>query len=323
MVDTDLLREVRDNQAQSFMRELLLCEEAQAYLKHRGITQATIEQFGIGYDASKHAIVFPDHDEQGVVGFTFRSVDEHSALRYWNSANDSLYSKGELLPGLHQVLDRAIEQGKLYVVEGRFDALHLVQVGVAAVPMQGSSLSEAQLSLLKHLFERYGIVPVLIPDNDAAGEEGLCANQTRLEQLDIAYRTCRVPKEYKDIAEYLTKSEEGAIVHKGVFAIKNDQVMGKGVHAVLVDVETNEKVWETFVPIGEQELYEAQYHAFLSLVKEVIERNIDEVSFRGLQQLVVKQVLGEWQVSKSRLHRLCTEIRSFLPEIPRWRFDVA
>jgi len=111
-------------------------------------------------------LLFPIHDLRGrVVGFGGRLLGEGEP-KYLNSPDSAVFHKGHLLYNLHQA-KQAIRQAEYaVVVEGYFDALRLVQVGIEnVVAPLGTGLTPDQATLLRRFTEPV----VLLYDADAAG----------------------------------------------------------------------------------------------------------------------------------------------------------
>jgi DNA primase len=177
--------------------------EAAAYLERRGLDQATILRFGLGYappertglkraleaegyaetaaveagllvqpedgpsyDRFRHRVTFPIHDRRGrIVGFGGRALGEARA-KYLNTPDTPLFHKGELLYGLSLARPAVRQHGSVVVAEGYMDVIALAQAGFAnAVAPLGTAVTEAQLALLWQLADE----PVVCLDGDEAG----------------------------------------------------------------------------------------------------------------------------------------------------------
>ena len=82
------------------------------------------------------------------------------------------------------------------VVEGPFDVMHLVQLGLLAVGLNGVSLSTEKILKIKHASPS---LVVLMLDPDTAGRQGVQRAVTRLLQQSVPHRTVtldRDPKHY-------------------------------------------------------------------------------------------------------------------------------
>ena len=111
-------------------------------------------------------LLFPIHDLRArVVGFGGRVLGEGEP-KYLNSPESAVFHKGRLLYNLH-LAKQAIRQAEFaVVVEGYFDALRLVQVGVEnTVAPLGTGLTPDQAGLLRRFTEQV----VLLYDGDAPG----------------------------------------------------------------------------------------------------------------------------------------------------------
>jgi DNA primase len=111
-------------------------------------------------------LLFPIHDLRArVVGFGGRLLGDGEP-KYLNSPDSGVFHKGQLLYNLHQA-KQAIRQAEFgVVVEGYFDALGLVQVGIEnVVAPLGTGLTPEQATLLRRFTEPV----VLLYDADAPG----------------------------------------------------------------------------------------------------------------------------------------------------------
>lgn len=136
------------------------------YLQARGLTPASIEQFGLGYapkswdglikhlqehgvspqegleagvlmeregryfDRFRHRVTFPILDPLGrIVAFTARALEKDDNPKYLNSPETALFKKSQLLYGYPQARAAIRERGRAVVVEGLFDVIALHQMG--------------------------------------------------------------------------------------------------------------------------------------------------------------------------------------------------
>jgi DNA primase len=179
------------------------------YLRQkRGLTDATIETFGLGYaprsfdnalkhfsgrgyteqdlldsgllsesedgkrfDRFRHRIMIPIRDEQGrMAGFGARIVDADDIPKFLNSPETPIFSKGRLLYGLDRARKPIRAADQAVIVEGYLDVIAVHQAGYENVvsPM-GTALTEDQLRLLKRFTRRI----VLALDPDSAGRKAV------------------------------------------------------------------------------------------------------------------------------------------------------
>ncbi len=156
--------------------------KARAYLRRRGLDEALIRKWGLGY-APRHGawlarafgrheallrrmglvrdgqrgayaffrdrVMFPIRDRRGrVVGFGGRVIGEGEP-KYLNSPDSEWFHKHELLFGFYEQRDWIRELRQVLVVEGYFDVLALAQHrALPAVAPLGTALGDAQLRLL-------------------------------------------------------------------------------------------------------------------------------------------------------------------------------
>jgi len=193
-------------------------EPALAYLRDRGMSDATLETFEIGYapeswdatmkhlvergfqerdlvdagvvserdtgglfDRFRNRVMFPIRDVRGrMAGFGARVLDPDAVPKYLNSPQTSTFDKGRLLYGLDKSRQEIRKLDQAVIVEGYMDVIGLYQAGFGnAVSPMGTALTESQLRLLK----RYSRRIVLALDADTAG------SQATLRGLDIARET--------------------------------------------------------------------------------------------------------------------------------------
>jgi len=176
--------------------------DAQTYLKNRGITQRSIEDFGIGFvpDAGavmgflrSQALPLPRVEEAGIiargergdyyarlhqritfpiyspagalVGFGGRTVTNHPA-KYINSPQTKLFNKSRLLYGYHRAKEHIYARKQIIVSEGYLDVVLFHQAGfTTAVATLGTALTEEHLPLLHKGDPRV----ILAYDGDKAG----------------------------------------------------------------------------------------------------------------------------------------------------------
>jgi DNA primase len=194
------------------------------YLRNqRGLTDASIETFGLGYaprawdsalvhftqrgysekdlfeaglvserdsggyyDRFRNRIMIPIRDEHGrMAGFGARIVDPNDVPKFLNSPETPVFSKGRLLYGLDRARKPIRVGDQAVIVEGYLDVIVLHQAGYENVvsPM-GTALTEDQLRLLKKFTRKI----VLALDPDAAGQKavlrGLDAARQAMDRED-------------------------------------------------------------------------------------------------------------------------------------------
>ncbi|MBE0672808.1 MAG: DNA primase [Anaerolineales bacterium] len=203
------LRNLLEDAVIYYRTQLFANKDILTYLhEKRGLTDATIETFGLGfapsgydnalkyftqrgfkehelleagllteredgrrYDKFRNRIMIPIRDEQGrMAGFGARIVDPNDIPKFLNSPETPVFSKGRLLYGLDRARKPIRAADQAVIVEGYLDVIALHQAGYENVvsPM-GTALTEDQLRLLKKSTRRI----VLALDPDAAGQKAV------------------------------------------------------------------------------------------------------------------------------------------------------
>lgn len=177
---------------------------AREYLKRRGLSSETIQQFRIGYapdtwdsllthlriqgidaklglaaglliqrengsgmyDRFRNRIIFPIQDKSGnVIAMGGRALGD-AMPKYLNSPETPIYKKSSSLYGLYTNKSAILQHGYGYIVEGYMDLLTLWQAGVKPVlATLGTALTEEHLKILKGLVKDW----ILVFDGDNAG----------------------------------------------------------------------------------------------------------------------------------------------------------
>jgi DNA primase len=178
--------------------------EARAYLTARGIEQATVDRFGIGFapvewegmlkamaregitpqELATAGLVVPRDTGTGhydrfrgrvmltitdlrkrVVGFGGRVLGDGTP-KYLNSPDTPLFKKGQTLFALDVAREAIARTKSVIVVEGYFDAIALHQAGLTqTVATLGTALTPEHVQVLR----RFASKVVLLFDPDAAG----------------------------------------------------------------------------------------------------------------------------------------------------------
>ena len=178
--------------------------KALEYLRRRGINDAIIETFALGfapdgwqsltdhlkkigftsdlarsaglivqnrqangyYDRFRNRIIFPIFDlGEQVVGFGGRVMGDGEP-KYLNSPESPVYNKRRILYGLNRSRQACRRSGIIHIVEGYFDLLTLYQHGIEnTAATLGTALTEEHIRLIKGHAER----TVLVFDADEGG----------------------------------------------------------------------------------------------------------------------------------------------------------
>uniref|UniRef100_UPI00286E0107 DNA primase n=1 Tax=Sandarakinorhabdus sp. TaxID=1916663 RepID=UPI00286E0107 len=196
---------------------------ARAYLDKRGLSQAVITAFGLGfapdggalrkhmkdveteklveagligrsedgdiYDRFRGRLMFPIRDRRGrVIGFGGRALGD-AQPKYLNSADGPLFDKGRILYNLDKAGPAGRKANRLVIVEGYMDVIGVAQAGIAelAAPL-GTALTEAQLGLAWRVADE----PILCFDGDAAGQRAALRAATRALPLLAPGKSLRI-----------------------------------------------------------------------------------------------------------------------------------
>lgn len=156
------------------------------YLQERGIDEAVIEKFEIGWngpgdellrflkakgyseqdmvagnvvrlsesglhDVFASRITFPIHDSLGnPIGFTARSMDPQAVSKYINTTETPIYVKGRTLFNYHRAKPAARRENRILLCEGVTDVLAMDRAGIEnAVATLGTACTREQLRLLR------------------------------------------------------------------------------------------------------------------------------------------------------------------------------
>ena len=184
--DNNEARRVLEQVQNWYSKQLDSTPVAVKYLHDRGITQQSIETFGIGYVGASHElmnflqatflplpkaqeagiidrresggfyarlterITFPIYSPSGaIVGFGGRTISNHPA-KYINSPQTKLFNKSQLLYGYSKAKEAIYKNKKLIVCEGYLDVIMFHQAGFKeAVATLGTALTQEHLPILR------------------------------------------------------------------------------------------------------------------------------------------------------------------------------
>lgn len=195
--------------AAGFFKDSLKTEEGHAigyaYFKSRGLEDATIEKFGLGWaplsrhalaDAAREAgykeeflvdtglcvkrddgslsdrffdrVIFPIYSVNGrPIAFGGRTLRTDKAVaKYVNSPETEIYVKSRSLYGIYFARNEIVRQDRCFLVEGYLDVISMHQLGITNVAASsGTSLTVEQVRLIRRFTENVTI----IYDGDSAG----------------------------------------------------------------------------------------------------------------------------------------------------------
>ena len=202
------LRDAVEAAAVYFEEQLRTAEgrEALSYAHARGLTQATLKEFRIGYapqsrealktallkkgfgeaqlleagllikpddgrpsyDRFRKRLTIPITDTRGrVIAFGARALDAAAEPKYLNSPETKLFDKGSTIFNFARARKGAFDRGEVIVVEGYMDVIALHQAGFDnTVATLGTAFTERQMEQLWVLASE----PIICFDGDKAGE---------------------------------------------------------------------------------------------------------------------------------------------------------
>lgn len=203
-------------------------DHARRYLKHRGITDKSIETFTLGYSANDweglHAflrkkgyedellemaglvirgnrgcydrfrgrVMFTLKDHRGnVVGFSGRVMDPSAKeAKYINTSETPVYVKGKILYALDVTKDAIQKANEAIIMEGELDVISSFQAGIGnVVAIKGSAVTEDHARLLRRFTERI----VFALDSDIAGDAAARRGIEIAEKNGFDMRVLTVP----------------------------------------------------------------------------------------------------------------------------------
>ena len=135
-------------------------------------------------------LMFPIYDVSSrVVGFGGRLLGPGEP-KYLNSPESPIFSKGRVLYGLNWAKQAARRDERMLVVEGYFDVVRLIGVGVECVvaPM-GTALTEEQAKLVRRYTDRV----YLLYDSDKAGLKATFRSGDELLRQGAAVQVVTLP----------------------------------------------------------------------------------------------------------------------------------
>jgi DNA primase len=182
------LREYRVGFAPSSWDRVLLASRRAGYTEEElaatGLVQRNRE--GRVYDRFRRRIVFPLCDPRGrVLGFGARSLSADQPPKYLNSPESELFHKGDQVYGADIARTAAAKAGRVVLVEGYTDVIALHQAGIhEVVATMGTALTERQVEAIRRLAP----TALLCQDPDVAGQEAVGRGAQVVEDANLQSR---------------------------------------------------------------------------------------------------------------------------------------
>ena len=195
------------------MANLAESAEAQAYLTGRGISLETAQKCCIGFDPawrsptairrgkkppSSPRIIIPSTTAHYVARDVRSSLDEQQRrFAKMNEGEPAIMGSPVLYSGAENV----------FVVEGAFDALSIIEAGQPAIALNSTSNIDRLLKQLEQ--QPTAATLILCLDNDDAGKKATARLKEGLNRLNISYVTADINGGHKDPNEAL-QADRGA-----------------------------------------------------------------------------------------------------------------
>ena len=194
-------------------RANLSAPAAISYLTARGISTDTAAAFGIGFDAKWKSptviknqlakgsswqpeptarIILPVSKNHYIARAVNSSVKEYAKMNETGGGRAGIFNTAALYNGAEAV----------FVVEGIFDALSVIEIGGAALALNSTSNAEQLLKTLEQ--EPTAATLILCLDADEPGQRAQNALKDGLRRLNVSYCTADITGRFKDPNEALT-----------------------------------------------------------------------------------------------------------------------
>lgn len=163
------------------------------YWKKRGLSKATIDAYNLGYWEEKRRFVIPTGD------FSY------NARATWEADKKERYLKPKGQFELFNLKAIPLAEQPVFVVEGEFDALSIIEAGGIAVAL-GSSSNLRFIEFLKSNRPKYPLILAL--DNDEAGRAGEAKLSEELTKIQVDFVDADITFGFKDANEALVEDRE-------------------------------------------------------------------------------------------------------------------
>jgi len=175
------------------------------FLKNKGFTSEEIFQAGVTiksnkgdyYDRFRGRIMFPINNIMGAtIAFTSRIIeDDPKQAKYINSSESPIYTKGKTIYGLDKAKVEIKSTGVAVFVEGNMDVITCHQAGFKnVIATSGTALTEDQIKIIS----RYTPQIAFCFDTDKAGEAAMKKAIKLALKNDINSKIVAIPAPYKD-----------------------------------------------------------------------------------------------------------------------------
>jgi DNA primase len=190
------LREFRVGYAPSAWDRILLASRRAGFSDEEllavGLAQRSQSRPGSVFDRFRERIIFPLADARGrVLGFGARAMRENQRPKYLNTSENELYHKGNQLFGIDLARGPAARAGRALLVEGYTDVLALHQAGL---PNAVGIMGTALTEEQLRSLESIARVLELCLDADAAGQEAMLRAARLASGRNLELRVVALPE---------------------------------------------------------------------------------------------------------------------------------
>ncbi|HLF18569.1 MAG TPA: DNA primase [Candidatus Omnitrophota bacterium] len=170
-------------------------------MEQAGLIIANKKQEGF-FDCFRNRIIFPIFDTQGNCrAFGARTMEEDNPVKYINSPETSIYTKGHHLYGFHLAKETITKSDFVIMVEGYVDCIMPYQAGVRnIVASLGTALTLEQIRLIR----RYTKNVIMLYDTDRAGEAAMLRSLDMLIEEGLNVKVVTL-EEGEDPDSYIQK----------------------------------------------------------------------------------------------------------------------
>lgn len=176
-----------------FFKKCHAAIEKTDYWKKRGLSKATVDAYNLGYWEEKRRFVIPT----GEFSYNARAT--------WEADKKERYLKPKGQFELFNLKAIPLAEQPVFVVEGEFDALSIIEAGGIAVAL-GSSSNLRFIEFLKSNRPKYPLILAL--DNDEAGRAGEAKLSEELTKIQMEFVDADITLGFKDANEALVGDRE-------------------------------------------------------------------------------------------------------------------
>lgn len=185
------------------------------YPQQRGLTEISINKFKLGYDAEWKSPTALEKDKNPVASprliipstvhsYLARDVRDDADSRYskMKEGTQSLFNYFCIHP------DNADKPDKVFITEGEFDAMSIIEAGHEAVALRGINNIPTLIKEIKEYGAHRNTEFYVLLDNDPRGNEATVKLITELDKLKATAYPLKL-EDYKDPNDMLMSDREG------------------------------------------------------------------------------------------------------------------